>query len=272
MIALIARAHLTPQASAEVDRLLRENPIDPSLNRYCKDRPNDLMADSASWADDVRNIEKTGDWHFIDIPRAVDSGDLRQWCRNDCIVGAIDSQRAILRDNREPAAARATALRYLIHFVGDLAQPLHAVDNRDRGGNCTEIRFFSEQKLANLHAIWDYKILQRDLEVRKQTKQQYAATLDAEFHGSGQKVDVPAWTWDSHRLALETTYGALNPPIAVASPESGTADDDACAAERTAVSELHIAIDDAYFNRALPVIRRQLALAGYRLAALLNEM
>ena len=73
MIALIARAHLTPEASAAVDQLLRENPIDPTLNRFCKDRPADLMADSATWADDARNIEKTGEWHYIDIPLAIDT-------------------------------------------------------------------------------------------------------------------------------------------------------------------------------------------------------
>src|SRR5277367_3526128 len=50
MIALIARSHLTPEASTAVDQLLRENPIDPTLNRFCKDRPADLMADSATWA------------------------------------------------------------------------------------------------------------------------------------------------------------------------------------------------------------------------------
>ena len=69
MVALIARAHLTPAASISVDQLLRENPIDPALSRFCKDRPSDLMADSATWADDAKTIEKTAEWHFIDIPR-----------------------------------------------------------------------------------------------------------------------------------------------------------------------------------------------------------
>ena len=72
MIALIARAHLTPAASAAVDQLLSANPIDPALSRFCNDRPADLMADSATWADDERNIDKTtAGWHFIDIPLAV---------------------------------------------------------------------------------------------------------------------------------------------------------------------------------------------------------
>src|SRR5580704_249434 len=118
MIALIARAHLTPAASSAVDQLLRENPIDPALSRFCKDRPNDLMADSATWADDVRNVEKTGDWHFIDIPLAVNTGsDIMKWCvpvdgKPGCIVSAIDYEWALLRDRSQPAPVRARALRY----------------------------------------------------------------------------------------------------------------------------------------------------------------
>jgi hypothetical protein len=271
MIALIARAHLTPQASLAVDRLLRENPIDPALNRFCKDRGNDLMADSATWADDARTIEKTGDWHFIDIPLAIhrEGQDVMKWCGDGCIVSAIDHEWALLRDTGQPAPVRAKALRYLIHFVGDLTQPLHAADNRDRGGNCTEIRFFTGEKPENLHAIWDYKIIARDLEARKMTQAQFAIGLDERF--SESKIDIPAWTWESHALASEVAYGDLKPPIPIASPTSGTADQTACAAERSAVGALHISIDDEYVNRALPVIREQLAKAGFRLAALLNQ-
>jgi hypothetical protein len=83
IIALIARAHLTPEASAAVDSLLRNNPIDPALNRYCKDRPADLLADSSTWADDTRIMEKTGPWHYIDIPlafRQTATADAMMWC------------------------------------------------------------------------------------------------------------------------------------------------------------------------------------------------
>jgi hypothetical protein len=273
MIALIARAHLTPQASAAVDRLLRENPIDPALNRFCKDRGNDPMADSATWADDARTIEKTGDWHFIDIPLAVrgDGPDVINWCGDGCIVTAIDYEWAVLRNQSRPAPLRAKALRYLIHFVGDLAQPLHAADNHDRGGNCTEMRFFSGEKPENLHAIWDYKIIARDLEARKMTQAQYARALDGDFSRSESRIDVLAWTWESHALASAVAYGNLKPPIPIAAATSGTADQAACTAERSAVGALHISIDDEYVNHAMPVIREQLAKAGYRLAALLNQ-
>jgi hypothetical protein len=277
MIALIARGHLTPAASSAVYQLLRENPIDPALSRFCKDRPNDLMADSATWADDARNVEKTGDWHFIDIPLAVhstDGTDVMQWCKPvdgkpGCIVSAIDYEWALLRDKSQPAPVRARALRYLIHFVGDLSQPLHATDNHDRGGNCTEIAFFSEAKPENLHAIWDYKMIERDIEAKKTTQVQYARDLDEGFTES--KIDVLAWTWESHTLASTVTYPDLKPSIPISPAALGTADQPGCTEGRAAVAALHISIDGEYVSHALPVIREQLTKAGYRLANLLNQ-
>ncbi len=59
---------------------------------------------------------------------------------------------------------RAQALRYVIHFIGDEAQPLHVSDNHDQGGNCTSIRFFAEEKPRNLHSIWDTQLIARALE------------------------------------------------------------------------------------------------------------
>jgi hypothetical protein len=287
MIALIARAHLTPAASQAVDRLLRENPIDPSLNRFCKDRPDDPMADAATWADDARNGEKTGDWHFIDIPLSVRAesapgNNLMKWCppsadgKPGCIVSAIDYEWGILRDKNQPAAARAKALRYVIHFIGDLSQPLHASDNHDRGGNCTEITFFAQEKPENLHAIWDYKILARDMEGKNATQPEYAKELDTSFTArwpvwGAAKPDVPAWTWESHKLAQTITYASLKPQIPIASASAGLADTPACNTGREAIAALHISIGQEYADRAIPVIREQLAKAGYRLAGVLNQ-
>src|SRR5580704_11726738 len=100
VVALIARAHLAPVVASAVDDLLRSNPIDPALRRFCQS-PDDPMADSATWADDVKNAEKTSIWHYIDIPRTVrDVTDLAAWCppigpsvegknRPGCITNAV---------------------------------------------------------------------------------------------------------------------------------------------------------------------------------------
>jgi hypothetical protein len=286
IIALIARAHLTPAASSAVDQLLRDNPIDPSLSRGCNDRPTDLMADSATWADDERNVDKTTEsWHFIDIPLAIHTDpaqepDLMKWCaaqadgRPGCIVTAINYELAILRDGHQPAPARAQALRYVIHFLGDMAQPLHASDNHDRGGNCTSIKFFSEEKPRNLHGIWDSQLIGRDLAADKTTQSQYAAKINERFssESSGQsKIDIEGWVWESHKLAYTVTYADLKPQIPTEPLTAGLADQEGCNAERDKVVALNISVDDEYFAQAMPVIREQLAKAGYRLAALINQ-
>ena len=272
MVALIARAHLTPYASAEVDRLLRGNPVEPAQDHNCKDHPDDLMALYSTWADAVKAAEKNGEWHYIDIPRAVRNEDAMKWCGSACIVTAFGQQWATLRDKRRPDTERAKALRYVVHLIGDASMPLHAIDNHDQGGNCDEMKFYSDEMPQQLHGIWDYRIIQREMGVKKQSTEQYAQSIDREFHGANVKLDVLSWVWESHDLAINTVYGLLNPPLPVAVADAGQASREECAAERASVAAMHVSIDDAYVNRVLPVIRKQIALAGFRLAALLNQL
>ncbi len=285
VVALIARAHLMPQVSAAVDSLLKAGPIDAALNRFCKDRPADPMADAATWADDIKSTEKTGNWHFVDIPRSITKPTaLDPWCpelgppvdgknRPGCITRAIAYELGVLKDKSQTAAARAAALRYVIHFLGDIHMPLHDDDNDDQGGNCTVIQFFAEDKPANLHAIWDYKMIQRKLEGDSTTQPDYAMQLSSRYASKFQTVsaakpnDPEAWAWETHALAEAVTYGKLSPAIPVESPGSPVA----CQAEKDKVQALHIVVGDAYFSAAMPVINEQLATAGYRLAVLLND-
>jgi hypothetical protein len=289
IVALIARAHLTPAASAAIDKLLRENPIDPALTRFCKDRPDDPIADAATWADDERSVNKSSEhWHYINIPLAVHAGsvperDAMKWCAPPagggpgCIVAALDDQWAILRDAGRPAAVRAQALRYVIHFIGDDAQPLHVEDNHDQGGNCTSIRFFDETRMRNLHGIWDTQFIARALDAGPLTQPQYARQLDERFSRRWKEwgerpVNFLAWTWDGHRIAESVAYGDLKPTIPVEPATAGEADKDACDVERANVLALHISVGETYQVEALPVIQEQLAKAGYRLAGMLNSV
>jgi hypothetical protein len=286
IIALIARAHLTPEASAAVDSLLRNNPTDPTLIRYCKDRAADLLADSATWADDARVLEKTGPWHYIDIPlafRQTATADAMMWCppigpaidgndRTGCVIDALQYEWTILRQNATAPATRAKALRYVIHFVEDLHQPLHTTDNDDRGGNCTVIGFFSDEKPTNLHSIWDTRLIQRELAEKKMTQEEYAADLDRRFAGrwndwGTSQTGIAEWVWEGHKLAADVAYGDLKPAIPVEDPDQPTD----CDAEKARVAALHINVSGAYFDQSMPVVDAQLAKAGYRLAAILNQ-
>jgi hypothetical protein len=267
---------------------LRQNPVDPALRRFCHDRPADLMADAATWPDDVKYTEKTAAWHFIDIPLTVsERTSLTPWCppigppsigpsvagkdRPGCIVNALEYELSILRDKTRSGPDRASALRYVIHFAGDIHQPLHDSDNNDEGGNCTALRFFAEGRPAKLHAIWDYMLIQRELSNRHATEAGYAQELDKRFadRSSGWilALNPVDWAWEGHQLAVTIAYGDLKPAIPFETP--GPHD---CPLETGKVAALHIAVGERYFDETVPVIDEQLAKAGYRLAALLNRI
>ncbi len=191
-VALIAEKHLTPEARQLVEKLLGENPIDPKLKRWCGNATPDLMVDASTWPDDVRNERHNGPWHYIDIPRGKHKGSLEEYCSTDgCVTRAIEEQRAILKDKSTDSVKRAEAIRYLIHFVGDMHQPLHAINNGDNGGNCVPVKYLHHEPLLNpqhperedyspnLHQIWDTEIVERDMEVSNPHR--YADELDEKF-------------------------------------------------------------------------------------------
>src|SRR5262249_6034806 len=231
-VAFLAEKHLTTQAKQALQTLLTDNPIDPSLKRFCGNALSDVFADAATWADDERTkAPKTAPWHFIDIPLGATRNQVSQACTGEgCVTQAITDQLAILKDKTAPAAKRADALRFIIHFVGDLHQPLHATDNSDRGGNCVPVKDFRRKPHAsggsaspNLHGIWDTEILERDMEGASPSE--WADTLETDFAGSFNEwqqagVNLEDWAWEGHQHAITTTYGAL--PVKIVVENAGT--------------------------------------------------
>jgi hypothetical protein len=288
IIALIARTHLTPAASAAVDKLLLDNPIDPALSRFCPVHPADLLADSATWADDARSVLKNDGWHYIDIPLAVTQGDAMEWCppigpaadgkgETGCILNALAIELDILRDKNSAGPARAEALRYVIHFLSDLTQPLHAEDNHDQGGNCATISTTFSDRPTNLHSLWDSGLLADEANRKKLSDEELRSEIDNEFSDewstwSTAPVDPQAWAWESHKLALSATYGNLKPQLPLAPRNAGAANKAACDAEKASTAAMHIAIGQEYRDTALPVIHEQMAKAAYRIAGILNRI
>jgi hypothetical protein len=280
-VALIAEKHLTPEAKQMVQTLLSGNPIDPVLKRYCGDASRDAMADASTWPDDIRGQAKNGPLHYIDIPRGAKRAPLREFCGKDgCVTQAINDDLAILEDKNANAGKRAEALRYLIHFVGDLHQPLHATTNNDEGGNCVPLKYFRRKVREhdhsyspNLHGLWDTAIPERDMEGADPAE--YAETLEEIFAAQiegWQKagIHVEDWAWESHEYAEKITYGELTPQIAIEPPVAvhGCADDNKIG-ER--LLSQHIAVAAAYQENAAPVTEERIAQAGIRLAMILNE-
>src|SRR5262249_20340476 len=134
-VALLAKKHLQPAALKKVDDLLGTKPIDPKLPRFCG-QTSDVMADVATWADDIRGKRpETAGWHFADIPLSASDNDPSKFCPSSgCVVTAVQNSLGILRSGGSNIREQAEALMFLIHFVGDAHQPLHAATNGDRGG------------------------------------------------------------------------------------------------------------------------------------------
>ncbi|HVO10120.1 MAG TPA: S1/P1 nuclease, partial [Vicinamibacteria bacterium] len=225
-IALLAEKHLTANAKQAAFALLDGNPIDPQLKRFCGHAGLDAFADAATWADDYRSMNSaTAPWHFIDIPLGATRDQVHASCgAGGCVTQAIQDQLAVLKD-ATAGAKRADALRFIIHFVGDLHQPLHATTNSDRGGNCVPVKFFRRSPhltgtsyTPNLHHVWDTEIPERQMEGADPAE--YAATLEANYADSFPRwqqggINLEDWAWDSHQHAVETTYGSLPKKIAV---------------------------------------------------------
>ncbi len=140
LVATVAEGLLTPEAKAEADRLLA---LDPGAT----------LASISTWADEVRS-PATAAWHYVNFPRgSACTYDAAQLCAGGaCVVSAIERQTAILA-SKAPDADRLLALKYLVHFVGDVHQPLHAGYADDKGGNTYQLQAFGRG--TNLHALWD---------------------------------------------------------------------------------------------------------------------
>jgi hypothetical protein len=286
-VALIAERNLTPRALAMVKQILRDGPIDPSLSRYCKEGGADPMADASTWADDIRTLRpETAPWHYIDIPLGTSNWGIAKFCAppESCVTQAITDQMAILRSPEIDLQKKADALRFLIHFVGDLHQPLHATTNNDQGGNCVPVAYFdalpqlrnpeTESYAPNLHAVWDVNILARI--TTGKNVEQAASELEESFQSKIARwkkasADVNGWAWESYQLAEKIVYEKLPVRIPVESLQivKSCADDNHISSRMLKLDER---LEQPYQDVAALVVQQQIAKAGARLALLLNHL
>jgi hypothetical protein len=253
IVADIAQAHLTPAATAQVSALLKLD-------------GDDRLDQIASWADDNRKqFPKTGVWHYVDIPLDEPSYVAARDCHDgECVVAKIDEFAKVLADHSAAPQDRLLALKWLVHFVGDEHQPLHAEDHADKGGNDVQEIYFG--KGTNLHRIWDSGIIEQQLglplgpnySIDRAQVAAAASKLDAAITPAQRAAWAPAgllphldtasiaWANESHKLAREVAYADL--------PKHPNDDWSA-----------------AYQAKAWPVVQTRLQQAGVRLAAILNE-
>jgi S1/P1 Nuclease len=254
--ALIAYRHLVPTARAALDTLLASDTDTLTAGDF---------ASRATWADKYRNAHReTAAWHFVDVE--IDQPDLERACfefpalplgqwasqgpAQDCVVNKINEFAAELKSPSTPTAERILALKFLIHFVGDLHQPLHAADHHDRGGNCISLSP-PQGGQNNLHAYWDVSVV----DALGQSAAQIADQLDARLSAA----DIKDWTQGSPRSWAMDTF------------EIGRHDAYALPSTPTCQSGGSVALSPAYQLQAEKDAATQLQKAAVRMAAVLNE-
>jgi hypothetical protein len=141
--ALIAENYLTSQAKAAVKDLLG----------------NESLADVSTWADDVRNdpqYKNTASWHYLNLPLGLSYekfGSVVYSQSIENVLTAIQRCEGTLSDEKTSKEQKREALKFLVHFIGDVHQPMHVSRAEDRGGNTIQVQF--DGKGTNLHALWD---------------------------------------------------------------------------------------------------------------------
>jgi len=233
----IAQSLLTPEAR------IRLNEIMPGID----------LGQTATWMDDQRvELKKStpgsAQWHFYNLP-VCDNKPKKDLCPGgNCAIYRIDEYSKVLADPKASKEDKLFAVRVIVHVVGDLHQPLHAGDNNDRGGNQVKVGEYT-----NLHSEWDnafVKKLARGKNSKKLADElatRYSA--EAQIWQTGKPLN---WANESNQAARKIAYGEL----------PGFNCD---------VSYLFIEkLPKSYVDESQPVVERRLAMAGFRIAYVLN--
>ena len=231
--ALLAESRLNPAARAAVVALLE---------------PGESLADASQWADDVRIQRRaSGPWHYVNVPITEPSFDDRFCPPRGCVVSKVEEFARVVADPTTPLEQRRVALRFLVHFVQDLHQPLHVGDRGDRGGNDLQVRFFGRG--SNLHHVWDTGLIERAYDDETELAHDLDTLADGPISACWASGTIDQWATES-LMAARLAY--LNP--ADATPLRPGAK-----------------LGGAYQESNLPIARLRLAQSGVRLAAVLNE-
>lgn len=234
------------------------NHLNAAARRQIRDLlGNDDLAAISTWADEIRNERReTFFWHFVDIPwnangfsdsrdcsRAADPRSPQIQDRHECVVDKILEFQRILSDRNAGRLQRTEALKFLVHFVADLHQPMHAIGEA-RGANDIHITEFGNRdcggRPCNLHFLWDMGLIEH----ARRSEPDYVTLLEkliSEANLQNRATGTPEdWANESFKVAHQVW---LNDGESV---------------------------DEHYYRQNIGILDERLALAGLRLANLLN--
>ncbi|TAF46183.1 MAG: S1/P1 Nuclease [Sphingobacteriales bacterium] len=229
-IGKIAQNHLSATAKIEVTKIFGAH-----LPLAC------------TFADELRPYKQfnyTNKWHYINMPEGLNYKDFVAFLvtnKGPNVYNAVLNQIKILKNPNQTKQAKTFALKFLIHLVGDLHQPMHVSRAIDKGGNDIEVRFLNKKN--NLHSVWDTGMV----EYYGLSYTEMATDFDdasPEDIEKWQKDSIEKWIYESYKIS-EQLYAEV---------------------------ETNNNLDYDYFPSHAPIIKKRILQGGIRLAGLLNEL
>jgi len=227
LIARIAESRLTPHTAESVRSILG----------------GQSLASAASWADEIKaQRPQTDPLHYVNIPLDSNSYVAGRDCRTGrCLIAELERDRQALTDTGSSAIERAEALRFLIHLMGDLHQPLHVSDNGDKGGNKRFV--WLEDHEFKLHEVWDGELIETTRLSEDAYFQRLNQSMDSLDLSAFERGTVVDWAMEGHQIAREHAYHI---------PKGSH-------------------LGQSYVDENLPLVDLALIKAGVRLAKALND-
>ena len=232
VIGQVAECYLTPKASLAVKKILG----------------NETLAMASTWADFVKSdpsFKYLNNWHYINFKQGLSESDMKAYLAIDTATGAytkVNFLVAQLKNKHLDNEKKKLYLRLLIHIVGDIHQPLHTGREEDFGGNRIKVQWFD--KPANLHSVWDEKMIER----QKMDYLEYSQSIN---HTTPQQIvqwqhePISHWLFQSYQLANQL-YNEIKLP--------------------------NEKLSYGYNKSHIQAANRQLLKGGVRLAGLLNQI
>jgi nuclease S1 len=203
------------------------------------------LSDVANWADAIKKNRSQGSWHYCNIEESKREYVRERDCHHEaCVVEKLKEYARVLEERGFAGKKGQEALMYLVHFAGDVHQPLHLGNARDRGGNNIALGF--KGRSTNLHALWDGGLIY----LAGKNLVQYAGDLSrrvtAREADAWNLSNLAEWANESRVLALDHAY-------VLEGADSGT-------------------LSKRYIEKSREIIDLRLSQAGVRLAGLLNRL
>ncbi|WP_395339790.1 S1/P1 nuclease [Ningiella sp. W23] len=224
----IAQQYLSEQAKAAIASIL----------------PNETLAEASTYADEMRSNpdefwqQVAGPYHYVTVPEGKRYQDVGAPEKGDAYI-ALQAFTKTLKDPDASLASKQLSLRFAIHIIGDLHQPLHAGNGTDRGGNDVRVQFFREG--SNLHRVWDSGLIDR----RQLSYSEWSAWL-------GSKIsDEQAQEW------------MITDPLVYIAESANIRDE---------IYPLSDELSWRYLYDHIPTVKLRLQQGGVRIAAYLNDV